>query len=421
MSRSAVLTLTICGSAWAVGSDETSNQVLERQTELFVDIVDPATETIVWTSDDASVEVFDPSGASVDDLDDGAIHAPTMSGAYRLALSDDASDWDVEVTGATAGLGRVWSTQWFFNGGAFSEASAMNSSMYVVVDGGAPGLDGVVEWRPEGWAGFAWDMSANKAGVIGANGRSVDADTGFRVPQYAIYILPPQTASYTLATPTIATPTFAAGPLGCSAVSPGTLSGLFSFESSVDGTVHATCDLDRDGVIDITSDADLHLISDAQVGLNITPWDGTDNLGDPVASGLYTCEIWLTVGEFHYVAEDVETSYAGFRLFSVDGLGLRTGLDLFWNDTDVQGAAVPMPNGRVRPRGLRSRRGVFRPRRRPHRGQHQRPQLGTVRRRRRRQRRQPVDGHLHLVAPRRVAAAVHRRIRRHRRHRQRRP
>ena len=56
----------------------------------------------------------------------------------------------------------------------------------------------------------------------------------------------------------------------------------------------------------------------------------------PVDPGSYQCEVILTVGEFHYVAADVETSYEGFRLFSLDSSLQQTGLDMYWNDAEVQ-------------------------------------------------------------------------------------
>ncbi|HND33976.1 MAG TPA: FlgD immunoglobulin-like domain containing protein, partial [Myxococcota bacterium] len=102
---------------------------------------------------------------------------------------------------------------------------------------------------------------------------------------------------------------------------------------------------------DITSDDDVHLQADVTAGSNSITWDGTDNLGNDVPPGSYSCQALITVGEFHYVAWDVETSYDGFRLFLLDSAGTRTGLDMFWNDSAVQSSEVTMANGQ---RGLES-------------------------------------------------------------------
>jgi hypothetical protein len=89
---------------------------------------------------------------------------------------------------------------------------------------------------------------------------------------------------------------------------------------------------------------DLHFLDTAFVGANEIFWDGADNQGVPVPPGTYNCQIKLTVGEFHYVADDIETSFEGFRLFSLDAALSRTGLDMYWNDAEIQFKATTMPN-----------------------------------------------------------------------------
>ena len=54
----------------------------------------------------------------------------------------------------------------------------------------------------------------------------------------------------------------------CDAVSFGTSGGSIFFDSDVVGTYHFICDLNQDGIFDLTSDVDLHFIGDAVAGTN---------------------------------------------------------------------------------------------------------------------------------------------------------
>jgi hypothetical protein len=51
------------------------------------------------------------------------------------------------------------------------------------------------------------------------------------------------------------------------------------------------------------------------------------------------------VGELHYVGDDVETVYPGLRMFEVSDALMRSPLAMFWNDVEVQGNDINMPNG----------------------------------------------------------------------------
>ncbi len=328
-------------------------QRLQGGTDLHADVLQVG-ETIRWTGR-GSVTVFNPSGAEVATLSSGQSHTTTLSGAYRILVlsnqntsTNTAVDWDVTVfRSGVAQVGRVHSYDWHFYTRSFGAARSFDGSFYVLVPGGIVGYDGVIEFRAEGWSGNQWELSANRIGVVGANGRSVpDAGTTFE-PEYPIYLNPPAIATYLVAAPQIDATAYLAGEEGCGVAVPGLLTGDFEFESNVDGTYHVVCDTNRDGLFDITSDDDVHLIGAAYVGLNLVSWDGTDNVGDPVPNGTYDCRVMLTVGEFHYGARDVETSYEGFRLFEVDASNGRNGLPMFWNDEVVQANAVTMLNGEI--------------------------------------------------------------------------
>ncbi|HHO53049.1 MAG TPA: hypothetical protein ENK18_19770, partial [Deltaproteobacteria bacterium] len=333
-------------------SDGLAGQILSDQVQLNIDVLDPVLDTIRF-SGTGTLILSDPLGAQVATLSDGGAHPPAMAGVYTAALSSATDDWEITVDGAAAGRGRIWSTRWIFDAGSFTNGHT--GSFYALVDGGGPGLDAVVEFAAEGWAGFQWELSANRIGVEGANGRSVPSVGATFTPEFPLYLNPPEGAAYTSAVPGLTSTGISAGSQGCDHVVPGVLSGSFLLTSDVDGTAHVLCDLDGIGGLDPTSDGDLHLIAPVGVGANALPWDGLDSSGGAVAAGGYSCEIWLTVGEFHYGALDVETSYPGFRLFQVDGAGARSALPMFFNDAAVQGSAVLMPDGTL---GLESSGGA---------------------------------------------------------------
>jgi len=262
------------------------------------------------------------------------------------------------------------------------------ASFYALVGGGKPGADGVVELKTDGMAGFLYTISATADGLRGADGRSVpecwtnpptsncpqpdpewQSSPACQAPypvQYPIYLLPPETASYNAGYPVLDSAGFTAD-LACGGVAQGVGSGTFqvdahledgdgnSIAQDVDGTYHIVCDTGGpggvpDGVFDFTSDQDVSFLGSSANGSVDFTWDGTDNAGNPVAAGTYTCRAFLTVGEFHYVARDMESAYPGNRWFEVHADGTtRTGLAMYWNDVavDPESGAYVMPNGQL--------------------------------------------------------------------------
>jgi len=370
------LSTLVSPPAHAEGTNElTDVQGMRATTVIRVDILDSATETFTWQGSStnlnnvttfADIEVFDPSNTiSLGIFSSGDTITPTQGdGAYYVYIidtwgntdgdqyDDPVNDWDITVIGTAPGFGRVWSYEWRMNALSFSQASAFDGSFYTVVEGGDAGHDGVVEMRTEGLAGFLYWIGANAVGIPGNDGRSA-FEGGFIPKDYPVYLNPPEDANYDPLPPTVDQYLDFDGDELCDGVAFGIAGGTIEFDSNVDGTYHFICDLDGDGQYDLTSDVDYHQIGDAAIGTNQISWGGEDNLGQPVPAGNYSCILRLTVGEFHYIANDIETSYQGFRLFNVDALQNRTGLDMFWNDADVLcplhpndfAECAPMPNG----------------------------------------------------------------------------
>ncbi|MBX2798496.1 MAG: hypothetical protein KTR31_12520 [Myxococcales bacterium] len=328
-------------SAQAEGlSDGLAGQELRTSAVLFVDVVTPSTDVIRFDGA-GTLTLADPGGTVVATLTDGEDYTPVVAGAHQATLDIQTDDWEITVDGATGG--RVWSYAWDLRADGF--ADGFTGSFYALVGDGSD--DAVIEFAAEGWAGAEWTLSANDVGVTGANGRSVPTKGNTFEPLFPIYLNPPEVASYSLGDPVVSGEAFAAGDQECAVAVPGVQPGGFSFDSAGVGTAHVVCDLDGSKELDITSDGDLHLIAPVLPGTNEVAWDGTDNGGLAVPAGSYDCEVWITTGEFHYGADDVETSFPGFRLFEVDAKGVRSGLTMYWNDADVQDAAVPMPDKQV--------------------------------------------------------------------------
>ncbi|MCK6524154.1 thrombospondin type 3 repeat-containing protein, partial [Myxococcota bacterium] len=348
-----LLALTLAaGQAHAEGTTQLgARQNLQTETTAYVDIVDASTERIKWVGT-GTMTVKSPSGATVATLSSGSTTGSLSAygaGSYELSFSAHqvyGTSWDISVSNQTDSGGRVWSYAWYFNTGNFLDSRSFNGSVYAVVPGGNSTETAVIELLADGLAGNEWALTANSSGVDGANGRSVVVTGSTTVElEYPIYLNPPTNATYSYAAPAVSGAGFYAGAAECNLVSPGESTGEFTFTSTITGTGHIICDLNGDGQYDITSDDDLHILLDAEVGTTTVEWDGTDNTGADVAAGTYDCVAMVTVGEFHYLGLDIETCYEGMRFFEVDGSLSRTGLTMFWNDAEVQSSDVLMSSG----------------------------------------------------------------------------
>lgn len=349
----------------SLGPELDTSQALREVTDVYVDILDSTIETFRWTGK-GSVDVYDPAGGLVGTFASGAMVTPTMNGAYRLDILEDQYDvdaggniirstivaWDITVfvSGAPR-VGRVFSFEWAFNTGSFDQTASTNASFYARVPGGDSESFAVMELRTDGLAGFIFEIQGNSTGVRGRDaGRSVPEVGHSAANEYQIYLNPPDNASYTYLAPAVRDFSFHGGletPGGvatCDEFVAGSSMGEFVFTSNVEGSFHLVCDLNGDGVFDIVDDGDFLTLGHAMVGENRVPFDGLDNNGVPFPVGDHECRVRVTVGEFHYVGRDIETSYRGLRMFQVRRDGSRTPLRMFWNDALVQMNAVLMPS-----------------------------------------------------------------------------
>ncbi len=344
--------LLLPGRALAEGAAQLgTSQALQSNTVMYVDILDPSTERIYWNGQ-GNLTVYRPGGQTLGTIaSNNYINAyPGETGAYRVAVSQNQSagtNWNISVrVGTTEQPGRLHSYNWHFNSGSYAESAATNGSFYIIAEGGAPGHDTVVELKLDGLSGYDFWINCNSTGINGVNaGKSVPMAGNSVTPEYPLYLNPPARAHYNPVTPTVTGFRFMNVIEGCNKVVPGQYPGQFLFEVDVFGTYHIICDTNQDGLFDITSQGDLLLVGHVIPGTNVVTWDGRNNAGNPIPFGTYDCRVRVTVGEFHYVAQDVETSYEGMRIFMVNADMTRTPLAMFWNDALVQANEVIMPNG----------------------------------------------------------------------------
>ena len=344
----------------AEGTDQlNATQALRASMVLHVDIVDSGIERIVWTGV-GSVDAVAPDGTALGSFASGATISPTNgNGTYSLSVLSDqivGTRWDVSVVDQTTTGGRLFSYDWAFNAGAFSEERATFGSFFATVPGGEPGDTAVIELQLSGLAGYVYNINANRVGVDGPNGgRSVPQTQNSVTPKFKMYLSPPTLASYSRVTPSISGLIFAGGTdesvLGeaitpCTDIVPGQSIGRFVFNTDAEGSFHLQCDLDGDGAFSKSSGSDLLLIGSTNPGENVVEWNGLNN-GQPVPEGQYQCRVQINIGEFHYVGRDIETSYPGMRLFEVLPDFSKESLTMFWNDTLVQSNALAMQNGEV--------------------------------------------------------------------------
>ena len=360
------------GQAFGEGTiDLNEYQGLFVDTELFVDIDDASNEEICWTGH-GTVTVTNAAGTELGTLASGGCVRATagVSGAYEVTLGDDqleytgggsitvteTYEWDVAVRNRTTHAvieGRLFSYAWQFGTLGFAEMYATDGSFYARVPGGRPEEDAVVELRLDGLSGYVYTILANRTGVVGDDaGRSVpeqepDGSWNRVIPEFRVYLNPPDLATYSPIEPAITEFAFVGGEAGCDEIAPGASTGTFTFESNVEGSFHLECDINGDG--DFDDPEDLITVETSEIGTNTVDWNGIDIHGDPVPAGEYECRIRLNVGEFHYVGRDIETSYPGMRIFEVDDARARRPLSMFWDDTRVQAGDIAMPNGDTSP------------------------------------------------------------------------
>ncbi len=354
-------------------------------------------------SDGLSVDIFDPGGTSVYAgsggprvLDDGSggspnggkvncsnsmsgaltnplRHVTTTTGAYRIVLENTSQSsfdfsiferYDVTVTAdamtdpdPTVAAGRLWAYSWNFNAGSFAEADATDADYFALVPGGRPSTHYIWKLDLNNFAGFGYNIIANDIGVdppFSGYSAPTGADTGdpsddnTATYKYSVYLGVPAIADPEPTDPPQLSNIRFVDDAGQDArISPsggdGTQdSGNFEFTSDVTGAYAIFIDIDQDGTFGNAGDR--LLLGSATVGANSVPWDGTDATGTIAPAGIYNAQVSVRMGEYHFVANDAETSGGtvedGLTIFQTALNGDTTAVQIYWDDISVLGAGA---------------------------------------------------------------------------------
>ncbi len=290
------------------------------------------------------------------------------SGTYAVSFSNQngtfLSRYDVTVTNSVNDIidpraegGRVWSLYWYFNANGYTEDRATDANLYVVADGGFVNTFFIWQLDLNNFAGFVYSLRANDLGVTSPNtvgdvvaGISVPESNNSILEKYPIYLgYPAKSFPPPVGGLNVSGLGFVDSDGEDSGISPGSTS---TIQDS--GTFQFTTDLTTSGVYEIIIDngspggggpdgvygqGDIFLRGNAFAGLNTVDWNGEDNNGNIIPEGAYTAKLSVRTGEFHFTAQDVETSGGngdtGIKIFRAQPSGADLPTTIFWDDETV--------------------------------------------------------------------------------------
>ena len=256
----------------------------------------------------------------------------------------------VDPAAPVGGLGRVHSTRWILNAHSFADTAATNAAFYVLTATG-PDTDYLWKLQFAGLAGNLYQVSGNDVGLPPPNSgvSAHERDTTFPQPQYPVYLAPPEVAKGGNPVPQLMGFS-TAGPAPLCVCSVEGLNSTFTFDSSTAGVYEIVIDVDGNGAFEPAS-GDVLIKGAAQAGTNTVQWDGTTGNGSSLSPGNYDVQLSVRLGEFHFVAHDIETSKPGLRIFGVNPplpSTTPTSAQMFWDDTDVNtGVPIYDSNGNL--------------------------------------------------------------------------
>ena len=238
------------------------------------------------------------------------------------------------MPGVPALPGRVFSSRWSFN--ANSYANTTNADVYILTPVSST-TDFTWLLQLKGLAGYTFDLAANSTGLPAPKSSLSEKKALAKAPQpeFDIYLKVPAKAKGGTKAPVLSNFAFPAKGL-CTDALPGMLN-KFTFNSDAVATYQLIIDTDGDGVFNPTADKVL-LSGKAKAGANTVGWGGKTRASVAVPPGTYKAQLSLRQGELHFVADDIETSNPGLRLFKVDppmSTTVPAAAKMFWDDTRV--------------------------------------------------------------------------------------
>ncbi len=334
----------------------------------------------VSDADLVSVTILDPDGTSV--YSSGGIfpnvscsndmsapltspirYTTLASGAFSVRMESYSSSvlkrFDITVTPDTAtnpdptiSDGRLWALGWAYDTGTFSESGATDADYYVLIPGGRTNTDYVWKLDLNKFSGYVYTLVANDLGVAAPySGYSVPTSGNKVCEKFPLYFGYPVVAESLPTEPPVITGglTFVDSAGEDFAITPNNDgvqdSGTFEFDSDVEGTYAITIDTNGDGAF---GSGDKLLLGNMVAGLNQVVWDGTDADGTTLATGRYAANLETRLGEYHFIANDAETSGGdeiGLTIYLANSDGTASDTTVYWDDATLLGATSNLPNG----------------------------------------------------------------------------
>ncbi len=301
--------------------------------------------------------------------------AVPSAGVYAIQLENDSTNydrWDFSVVDggspndpvdATAEVGNVFSYHWIFDTDSFDIAAGATGRMFILVPGGFPNTNYVWALDLQEFSGNVYDILANDLGLDAPlSGISAPVSGNSVTDKYPVYLTYPTAANPSPAPtqfPALTDTLVFVDDAGNDAViSPDgdaiEETGNFEFTPDVDGTYAITIDINRDGQFGAN---DRLLLGRMTANIkSVVNWDGTDASGDVVPNASYPVRLELRVGEYHFIAEDAETSGGGTNDDGTgddDGLTILqatdastvVGTQVYWDDETLLGGSSNLPDG----------------------------------------------------------------------------
>ena len=352
-----VINISVCGAA--------------NEDDIEIEILD-STNTSVFTTTllNGNVDCADPMSAP---LTNPVRYTTLVADTYRIELQNTTGGtfgtsffarYDFSITAdavtnpdPTVAAGRLWAYSWNFNAGSFDEVDATDADYFVLVPGGRPNTNYTWMLDLNNFAGFGYNIVANDLGVDAPNSGYSTPTAGNSVTyKFPVYTNIPAVADAAPTDPPSVTNLRFIDSDGVdSGISPGVTlgvqdSGNFEFESDVTGTYAIFIDIDQDGVFG--NAGDVLLLGSAIVGLNQSSWDGLDAVGGALPAGIYNAQVSIRMGEYHFIANDAETSGGpaedGLTIFQSDLIGGVIDTNVYWDDitilADISGTTT-LPDG----------------------------------------------------------------------------
>jgi outer membrane protein OmpA-like peptidoglycan-associated protein len=302
--------------------------------------------------------------------------AVPSAGVYAIEFSNDNNvsydRWDFSVVpsgtpnaavDATADSGSVFSYQWIFDTDSFGLAAGATGRMFILVPGGFPSTNYVWALDLQEFSGNVYEIVANDLGLDApVSGISAPTSGNNVTNKYPVYLTYPTAANPSPAPtqfPALTDTLVFVDDAGNDAtISPDgdaiEETGNFEFTPDVDGTYAITIDINRDGEFGANDRLLLGRMS-ANVK-SVVNWDGTDAAGATVPNASYPVKLELRVGEYHFIAEDAETSGGGtnddgtgdddgLTILQATDASTLVGTQVYWDDETLLSGSSNLPAG----------------------------------------------------------------------------